>query len=202
MAIHCSGALSLDALAPAAAEGAAVGSFHPLLSLASADTELAGAAAAIEGDDRSLPVLRTVTAALGMEAIELEAGQKPLYHAAATLLSNYTVTLFDLAARIFERLGVPEAEARRSLLPLLRGVVTNLERSGPEGALTGPICRGDVETIRRHMRAISAEPNLTATYRALGLQTVALARRSNSIDNDTALELEQLLSSEPEEVHV
>jgi hypothetical protein len=52
------------------------------------------------------------------------------------------------------------------------------------------------------MRAISAEPNLTATYRALGLQTVALARRSNSIDNDTALELEQLLSSEPEEVHV
>lgn len=199
-AVHCSGALSLDVLAAAAAEGAAIGSFHPLLPLASANVDLAGAAAAIEGDEHALPLLNEVAAALGMHPIHLHRGEKPLYHAAATLLSNYTVTLFDLAGRSLEQLGLSEAEARRSLLPLLRGVVANLEHSDPGVALTGPISRGDVETVRGHIRVLSEhDPSVLEAYRALGLRTVALARRASAIDEDKAIELEEVLTADQKE---
>jgi predicted short-subunit dehydrogenase-like oxidoreductase (DUF2520 family) len=196
MAVHCSGALSLDVLQPAADEGSSIGSLHPLLPVASTDIRLNGAAAAIEGDDRALPVLKRLAADLGLRPIFLGPDDKPLYHAAAALLSNYTVTLFDVATRLFTDLGLSEEKARSSLVPLLRGVVDNLESTPASGALTGPIARGDVATVQAHLTALSGRPEVLALYCELGRQTLTLARQQGGLDDTTVTELEAILSAE------
>ncbi|HEX5939023.1 MAG TPA: DUF2520 domain-containing protein [Dehalococcoidia bacterium] len=204
IAVHCSGALSLDVLEPATAEGAAVGSLHPLLALASAEADFRGATAALEGDERALPVLEQIAADLELRALVLAPGQKALYHAAAVILSNYSVILFAVAQEILESLGEGEEEARASLLPLLRAVVTNLGRQSAPAALTGPIARGDVQTVAGHLAALAAKhPELIPLYQELGLKTVDLANRQGSIDEDIATELRQLLMAKQiEEVPV
>ena len=196
-AVHCSGALSLDVLSPAAAEGAAVGSLHPLLPFASSSVELKGATAAIEGDDRALAVVQELAEALGLRPLTLAPGQKPLYHTAAALLSNYTVTLFSLAEELFAQLGQSESEARQSLLPLLQGVIANLSAARPAAALTGPISRGDASVLSSHLAALAEySPSMIPLYRELGLKTIDLALRHGSIEETTAGELRQALAAE------
>ena len=176
--LHLSGLLDSRALAPLAPTGAALGSFHPLQSVADpadAPARLAGAFAGIEGDDRALAAAEGLAAALGMRPVRLEPGAKPAYHAGAVIASNYLVVLADLAERIARGTGIPPRDAARLYLPLMRGTVANLEQ-GPAGALTGPIRRGDAATVRAHLEVLSGEDR--ELYRALGRAALELARRA------------------------
>ena len=124
----------------------------------------------------------------------LAPGGKSLYHAGAAVLSNHSVALFDAAARLFEAAGVGPAESREPLSALLAGTVANLERLGVPAALTGPIARGDVATIRRHLDAIrSAAPELSESYAAMARRTLVVARAKGSIAPEAAAEIERLL---------
>ncbi len=177
--LHLSGVLDRRALAPLEGTGAGLGSFHPLQTVAdplSAPERLRGAFAAIEGDPRALEAGRALAAALGMEPVTVAPGGKALYHAGAVVAANYVVALAGVAARLAREAGVPPERAGRIYLPLLAGAVENVARLGPAEALTGPVRRGDLSTIRAHLAALA--PGDRALYRALGRAALELAREA------------------------
>lgn len=177
--LHLSGLLDRTVLAALARTGAALGSFHPLQSIAepaTAPAQLRGAFAGIEGDPRALVAGQRVAAALGMTAVPIDSTAKPAYHAGAVLAANYTTALAGVAARLAEAAGVPPATAARMYLPLIAGAAANLADLGAARALTGPIRRGDAGTIRAHLAALPTE--LRPLYRILGRQALELAREA------------------------
>ena len=177
--LHLSGLLDRTALAPLVGTGAALGSFHPLQSIAEPATaadRLRGAFAGIEGDPRALTVGRALADALGMTAVPIAAAAKPLYHAGAVFAANYTTALSSVAARLASDAGVPPDVAARMYLPLAAGAAANLVELGATQALTGPIRRGDVGTIRAHLAALP--PELRPLYRELARAAVPLAREA------------------------
>lgn len=190
--LHLSGLLDRRSLAPLAQSGAALGSFHPLQTIAdpaAAPARFAGAWAGIEGDSRALAAGETLAECMGMHAVRLSGEGKAAYHAGAVMAANYTVALAGVAERLALAAGVPEDVAARIYLPLLRGAAANLEL-GPTVALTGPIRRGDTRTVEAHLAALTgADRDL---YRRLGLEALRLAR-AGGLDQAVAGRLEHLL---------
>jgi predicted short-subunit dehydrogenase-like oxidoreductase (DUF2520 family) len=117
-----------------------------------------------------------------------------LYHAAAVFACNYMVTLVKLATDLWQTFNIPPQKATQALLPLLKGTIHNIETVGIPQCLTGPIARGDTGTIRKHLDALNHKaPQLVATYRELGLQTIPIAVAKGRINNSQAQELEAIL---------
>lgn len=175
--LHLSGLLGRDALGALASTGAALGSFHPLQTVAdplTAGERLRGAFAGIEGDERALDAATRLAALLGMTPVRIPAEAKPAYHAGATLVANYTVALMGMAVRLAEQAGVPPDTAARLYLPLLHGAADNLDRMPAAAALTGAIRRGDAGTVAAHLAALT--PRDRRVYAALGLEALTLAR--------------------------
>lgn len=172
---HASGATGLEALAPAAAAGAAVFSIHPLQTVPDPETELSGAPCAISGSDEgALEYARALALELGMVPFEIADEHRALYHAAACVASNFLVTLEESATGLLERAGA--AGSRELLAPLVLRTAANWSERGG-GALTGPIARGDRATIERHLDALrESAPELVDLYRALAERTAGLAR--------------------------
>jgi predicted short-subunit dehydrogenase-like oxidoreductase (DUF2520 family)/enamine deaminase RidA (YjgF/YER057c/UK114 family) len=174
--LHMSGLLDRSALAPLASTGAALGSFHPLQTIvdpATAADRLRGAYAGIEGDERAIAAGRELAETLSMVPVTLDAGSKPLYHAGAVFAANYTTVVAQVAERLALSAGIPKDAAARLYVPLLLGAVGNLADLGAVRALTGPIRRGDVDTVQAHLRALPAE--FKSLYRILGLAALELA---------------------------
>jgi len=167
---HCSGATRLDVLAPHERF-----SLHPLMTVTAQDDaqRFAGAGAAIAGSTpRALDFARALAAALGMRPFEVADGDRAAYHAAASIASNFLITL-EAAA---ERLAVGAGAGRDALAPLVRATVENWVRLGPERALTGPVARGDEQTVAAQREAISDRaPELLTMFDALVDATRALA---------------------------
>ena len=193
-AFHLAGALTTDVLAPLHSVGYAVGSLHPLQTVAdpwSAGDRLVGTAYALAGEPGALAAGKRLVRALQGRPFVIPPTLRPIYHAAAVLASNYFVTLVAIAARLLKEAGVPDEDAFPAILPLVRGTLENLEQLGLSAALTGPIARGDVDTVRLHLARLS--PEARALYSALGLETVNLARAAG-LDDHRVAELEALLS--------
>jgi len=195
--IHCSGAHSINILEPARRLGAAIGSFHPLQTFASlneAVDNLPGSTFALEAEEPLLSRLKELASLLNGDWVELKPGDKVLYHVAAVFVSNYLVTLVKLALDLWQDFGVPPKEATKSLLPLLRGTVNNIDNIGLPDCLSGPIARGDLGTISKHLSALKAEGgSLLTTYRDLGFQTIPIALAKGKIDKHRAEEMKGLL---------
>ena len=175
-AFHLSGALSTEVMAPLHARGYAVGSFHPLQSLANPVTaaeHIPGSYVSVTGAPQAVAVARRITAALGCRILTVPETWRPVYHAAAVLAANYLPPLLDAAARLLEQAGVAHEDALPALLPLVRGTLDNIEELGVERAVTGPIARGDLETVSLHLRAL--EPEDRRLYALLGRELVRLA---------------------------
>ena len=196
--VHCSGADSLGPLEPARSAGAQVGGFHPLQTFASVDhaiQNIPGSTFALEAENELLDTLGHMASALEGNAIRLGAGDKVLYHAAAVIACNYLVTLVKLATDLWQVFGVSTPEATRALMPLLRGTLNNIENVGLPNCLTGPIARGDLGTIRKHLAALEkSAPQLLSTYRELGRQTVPVSLAKGKIDSGRAEEMRELLT--------
>ncbi len=169
---HCSGFLSSGVLVSNKMLGVATASFHPLASfpgrLAAWD-DYRGIWFGIEGDAPALAQIRELAAALECRTVEIKSGQKPLYHAAGVLASNYLVALVGEAKALMEASGVG-GQAQELVLSLASSVINNLGTRGIEGSLSGPIARGDTQTVGGHLEAIKAKhPHSEGVYRALGL---------------------------------
>jgi predicted short-subunit dehydrogenase-like oxidoreductase (DUF2520 family) len=190
--LHLSGLLDRLALHPLASTGAALGSFHPLQSVADPATareRLRGSFAAIEGDARALDAGERLAATLGMRSVRLAPGAKAAYHAGAVFASNYAVVLADVARRLARQAGVPRDIADELYLPLMGGTIANLAL-GPTEALTGPVRRGDEATVRAHLAALGPEDR--ALYRVLGLAALKIAREAGLAEG-TAVAVERAL---------
>ncbi|ALC17734.1 hypothetical protein DSOUD_3008 [Desulfuromonas soudanensis] len=177
-------------------------SLHPLQTFADSVMgvrNLPGTTFAVEGTPDVIPLGEALVADLGGRSLVLSAEQKPLYHAAACVASNYMVTLVDTACQIFSACGFGQEEAFHYLTPLLRGTGRNLAALGPKLALTGPIARGDVRTVGKHLRAIAHLPGgVDQIYRILGIKTVELALKKGTLDAEAAEEILRLLESDGE----
>jgi predicted short-subunit dehydrogenase-like oxidoreductase (DUF2520 family) len=155
---------------------------------------LPGSTFALEAEESLLSMLKELASLLNGDWVELRPRDKVLYHTAAVFVSNYLVTLVKLALDLWQGFGVPPKEATKSLLPLLRGTVNNIDNVGLPDCLTGPIARGDLGTISKHLNALETEnSSLLTTYRDLGLQTVPIALAKGKIDKHRAEEMKALL---------
>jgi predicted short-subunit dehydrogenase-like oxidoreductase (DUF2520 family) len=181
LVFHCSGAKAADALAVASARGALAASVHPVRSFADPATVaalFAGTFCGIEGEPQALARLEPALAAIGARPVRIASAGKTVYHAAAVFASNYLVTVMDAALRAYEAAGVPPEVARELAAPLATETLANVLRLGPGEALSGPIARGDADTVARQQAALDAWDRPTGdTYRALATATWALARR-------------------------
>jgi predicted short-subunit dehydrogenase-like oxidoreductase (DUF2520 family) len=166
---HCSGATGLDALAPHEAFA-----LHPLMTITRRGGDFRGAGAAVAGSsDRALALATELARALGMRPFEVADEDRAAYHAGAAMASNFLVALESAAQRM--------ASVDRELLaPLVRAAVETWVAEG-DAALTGPIARGDEETVARHREAIAERaPDLLALYDVLAAATREVAARAAS----------------------
>lgn len=195
VALHASGALSADVLAPLHAAGYAVGSLHPLQPLADpwdGVRRLMGACFAVAGEPTAIAAARRLARALDGVDFVVVNRDRPIYHAAAVFASNYIIALADTAIRLFQEAGVPPEAAPEAVRSLMHGTLDNLEHLGVTSALTGPVARGDVDTVRMHLARLSADDR--QVYCALGRRTLAIARGAGLTD-ERADELERLLAT-------
>jgi predicted short-subunit dehydrogenase-like oxidoreductase (DUF2520 family) len=179
---HTSGATPLSALAPAAAAGAETFGLHPLQTVAGPDARLDGAGCAVAGStSRAAQAARELALALGMRPFSLADEDRAAYHAAASIASNFLVTLESAAERVAATAGLPADEARGLLAPLVRSTVENWAELGPERALTGPVARGDRATVALQRAAVAeGAPELISLWDVLVERTGALATRGRS----------------------
>jgi predicted short-subunit dehydrogenase-like oxidoreductase (DUF2520 family) len=167
---HCSGATGLDALAPH--EAFAV---HPLMTVTARGADFAGAGAAIDGSTpRALATAQRLADALHLDATRVADADRAAYHAAASIASNFLITLEEMAERLASTAGISRAQ----LAPLVRATVENWAALGAKDALTGPVARGDEGTIARQRAAVAQRaPELIDAFDALVTATRELAGR-------------------------
>jgi predicted short-subunit dehydrogenase-like oxidoreductase (DUF2520 family) len=167
---HCSGATRLDVLA-----GHEAFSLHPLMTVTADGADFAGAGAAIAGTTpRALALAAELAAVLGLRAAQIDEDLRTAYHAAASIASNFLITLEAAAERLAGEAGVDRA----MLVPLVRATVENWARVGADRALTGPVARGDELTVSAQRDAVRAHADdLLPLFDALVEATRALARQ-------------------------
>jgi predicted short-subunit dehydrogenase-like oxidoreductase (DUF2520 family) len=185
-ALHTSGALSADVLAPLRKKGWRIGSVHPLMSVSDpgdGGAALRGGYWSVEGDKTALRLAKTIVSDLGGKSFSIRSEDKPLYHAAAVMVSGNVTALFDVALEMLVQCGLTRKTARSVLLPLIASTVHNLETTDPAEALTGTFSRGDVETVKRHLAALKNKDLAEALdlYRLLGQRSLKLTKKHPQI---------------------
>ena len=195
---HCCGALSSEVLGTAREKcDAVVASMHPMQTFptaASALTHFPGTWCFCEGDPEAVEVLQRLFTAIGGH-VEQITGNRVLYHAAAVTACNYLVVLLEAAAELAQRAGIDRAQSMIAMRPLVEATIENVNRFGAAEALTGPIARGDVETVRQHLEAIGAvSVEMAALYRLLGRRALAIAEVKGTVSDATAGRLREVLS--------
>ena len=209
LAVHSSGLAGMAVLDPLRAAGAHVVGLHPLQTLAAeaGDDVFAGVPFAVTAHDETDLVLGSaLVERLGGLPFALGDERKPLYHLAAAVASNLLVALeseaielmneaIGAASKVSGTVAADDVEGLRVLAPLVRTTAANLLTLGPERALTGPVARGDVSTVRAHLELLKRyPPRLGEAYRALSLQALALT--APRLDDDTVRTLKELLTPE------
>jgi predicted short-subunit dehydrogenase-like oxidoreductase (DUF2520 family) len=169
---------------------------HPLQTIADAERapqRLPGAWAAIEGMPRAMEAAEAIARAVGLRPFRVAPRVKAVYHAGAVFASNYFVVVEAVAQRLLRHAGLTDDEAWEALRPLVRGTLENMERSGPAGALTGPVLRADVATIARHLEALTVDDAIL--YRALRRAALELAQK-RGMDDATAERVAEALATD------
>ncbi len=200
--IHLAGGLPSGILSGVVAAGGHRGAMHPLQSFADVEAAvrmLPDTFFFIEGDPEAIDVMRALVLALEGRPVYIDARDKALYHAGAAVASNFLVTLVDFAVDLLGRAGVGPDMALEALLPLIKGTIGNLETVGLPDALTGPIARGDVGTVRRHLKALGQNPGeLGQLYRHLARRTIEVARRKGTLEDADAERLLREIEDPPD----
>jgi predicted short-subunit dehydrogenase-like oxidoreductase (DUF2520 family) len=168
-AFHSSGALLSSELSPLRKGGAAVASVHPLMTFVPGSRpSLASVPFALEGDAAAMRVARRIVRDLGGESCTLPAARKAAYHAWATFASPLWLAFLVTLEETARTAGLTRAQARRMSLPIIRQTLNNYSRLGPEHSFSGPIIRGDVATVAKHLAVLQKHPRAREVYVALG----------------------------------
>jgi predicted short-subunit dehydrogenase-like oxidoreductase (DUF2520 family) len=196
--VHLSGALGLEPLESLARAGAVVGGVHPLRAITdgvAGAEQLRGAYFGVEGEGAARSLAERIVAAAEGRVLEIAPGAKALYHASAVLASNYMVALLAAAESLAERAGLAREVAHGALSELATGALAAAAERGPAAALTGPIARGDAETVRAHLAQLSGGER--RLYSVLGREALLLAR-ARGLDAAAAGRIERLLDEDPD----
>ena len=197
MAVHCSGANSTALLEPAKEQGALVGVFHPGNSFADkkqAIQNIAGNTFDIEAEEPLLSTIKELVAALDGYWIEVKASDRPVYHVAIEMPSLFTMLLARTAVKMFAAMDIEEEKALNLVTSLMRVALRIMETLGTSTALTGPVDRGDTETVKKHIDGLRRVcPSVLPLYRELARQNIPFAIEHRSIDQKKADELKAIL---------
>jgi predicted short-subunit dehydrogenase-like oxidoreductase (DUF2520 family) len=182
---HTCGALSSDILKSAKRKGAYTASLHPLQSFANvkeAVKNLQGSYFSIEGNENALSVAQHIISDLKGKKITLQPKKKSLYHAGASVASNFLVATIGFGLALFHAAGIRKEDSLKALMPLIKGTVRNVELLGIPAALTGPISRGDAGIVEGHLKAIAKrQKEMIRLYSELGRYTVAIAQEKGTL---------------------
>ncbi len=201
--LHCSGALSSAVLASAKQRlKCTIGSAHPLQTFPNVESALAKIPKSYcfcEGDATLLPSVQEFLKSIGLRQIQIDEDAKVLYHAAAVIACNYFVSLLDISLEVGESAGIQRDVFLDAVEPLVAATLQNVTRIGVDRALTGPIARGDIQTVRKHLAALSdmnqGSGPVWEAYHALGVHTTQIAARRGSIDTETMNLLRTILGA-------
>ena len=196
-AVHCSGVTDVSALDHAARAGAMTGGFHPMQTFgdpAAAVRSLPGCTITIEAAEPLNATLVAIAERLECRINRLPPGMRGRYHAAAGYTSQFINALFAEAATIWQSWGATEADAVRALLPLARGTLASIESAGVANGMPGPVSRGDVGSIEKHVAALTPlGPEVIEFYRVVCNRTIALGMKRGAIDEQAASKLREIL---------
>lgn len=177
--LHTSAIAEPGGLATLTTAGCPGGTFHPLVPFRDPDTAaelLRQAWIGIDGENAAKNASRRLAGHLGARTLEIPPGRKPAYHAAAVIASNFPVVLASVAGHLLHDIGIPDASAYQAVDSLIGGAVANMKHSLADDALTGPVVRGDAETVGKHLRALEGMDRAREIYRALSAAAVEIAR--------------------------
>ena len=168
IAIHCSGALGSDMLSPLQEAGASVASAHPLMTFVrNSKTELSGVPFALEGDPTALVLVGAIVRSVGGKPFRIPVELKPAYHLFGFFSSPALAVLIAAAQQIGRLAGFDPRKSRQLMGPIVRQTIENCLVSTPQQAFSGPLRRGDLATLRKHLNVLKDEPQLLSLYKSL-----------------------------------
>jgi predicted short-subunit dehydrogenase-like oxidoreductase (DUF2520 family) len=193
--LHVSGSLSVEVLAPLSQAGSSIGAFHPAIVFPPGRiTPIpSGTYFAIDGDDRALIVAEKMADRLGGVAVRVPAAVRPLYHAATVLASNYIVALLWQAGLMLSDAGLKGGDVEKLLTSLALSALNRADKDGIDKSLSGPILRGEADTVRRHLDALKESFEVKEIYRVLGRATVRLTETIGKTDINSVICMKKLL---------
>ena len=198
--VHCSGATEVSVLSPAERAGAAIGGFHPLQIFSDPQQALAllpGSSVAIEGPPPLQAQLRDIAERLQMRAIVLPPGARALYHGGASFAASFLLSMLQEAAAVWASFGVSEQDTLQALMPLAEGTLAAAAARGLAGALAGPVSRGDVGVVQRHLAALEGLGGQHADfYREMTGRQLLLARSSGRLSEAQLAALAAVVAKE------
>ncbi|WP_298624183.1 Rossmann-like and DUF2520 domain-containing protein [uncultured Legionella sp.] len=192
LVIHCSGTLNSTVLSPLKEQGCSIASFHPLKAFKKDYVDAHAfdlVHCVMEGDERAVIWVSALFERLGSKIISIRPQEKALYHAAATIASNYLITLAHISEELLLQAGIKSEQARAMINNLMQGNINNLAESAQiDDALTGPLARGDVQTLSQHLQAIK-NPAIKELYKKAGLVTLEMT----TLTEETEKEIKAIL---------
>ncbi len=193
---HCSGLLTTECLIPLEESGALIASIHPVQSFPEKKPDpnaFQEIYFGLEGMGEALQLAIGITRQLGGKHIILEAQNKPLYHIACSIASNFLTTLLDTATELLSHGGLTNSEASQVLYPLVQGTLQNVKKFSAGKALTGPVVRGDEVTIAKHLDALRNYSELRELYIKIAHRSLQIAKREKILSADKLKSMEVLL---------
>ncbi|MBC7362535.1 MAG: DUF2520 domain-containing protein [Candidatus Aminicenantes bacterium] len=192
---HTSGAFSSKLLEPLAQKGAAIASFHPIQTFATEDFDpkiFKGIFFGLEGDSKAIKLGINLARKLGGQALLISAENKPVYHLACSISSNFLIVLLTEVKQLLRTIGLEEELSLEILTPLLNKTLHNVKKFGIEQSLTGPVVRGDLETVKQHLAITATSSGLDRIYRAMALEALRIAEK-RGLPEEKIKSLKQLL---------
>jgi len=199
--LHICGSKDAFVLKALQDKGVAVGSMHPLQSFTE-NTKISAAKVAdsyfaIDGDEAAMTAAKALIEAVGGHALMISPQQRALYHASACMASNYMVALLRGATQVLGKCGIEEKDALAALRPILEGTLQNILEQGTKKALTGPISRGDLETVQVHVDNLDAFlPKEGKLYKVLGAYTADFCAVEHLLPEAKSRAIQQVLDFE------
>lgn len=193
---HMSGGCSSEELKPIGTKGCLIASLHPLQAFAEIDKALANlnkTVFSLEGDIEAISIIETIIKKCGNSHVIIPSDKKSLYHSAACVVSNYLVTILAIGEGLLDAAGIDKEVGIEALLPLIYSSIDNVKALGTADAITGPIVRGDINTLKGHLKAINKYcPELLGVYSCLGVETLNLATVNKLKNKETIEEIKKL----------
>jgi predicted short-subunit dehydrogenase-like oxidoreductase (DUF2520 family) len=190
---HTSGAHPASLLKPLDAKGGRLGALHPLQTFPDIDSAikvLPSTYIFIEGDENSIDTLRIIGRTLGFDVVRIEGEHKVLYHLSAVFVCNLLCALLYAGEEIMDKIGIEF----QPFFPIIKATLANIENKGPLMSLTGPVMRGDVETILSHLDAMKDMELYKKAYTALSLVALEMAKEREALGEEAVERLKQVLA--------